>query len=113
MLWGYSSTGSNEALCIHPRSLELSVKARMLDPCPSCWMVIYIDVSEASNARRFNVRTAFHSGGMYQRHSMTLLLYPLMTYLQASDHSVTVGFMNTILFIGNPLTMTHWSIFIQ
>ena len=40
MSWGFSSTGSNEALCIHPRSLELSVKARMLDPCPSCWMVI-------------------------------------------------------------------------
>ena len=38
--WGYSSTGSNDALCIHPRELELSVNDRMWDPCTSCWMVM-------------------------------------------------------------------------
>ena len=38
--WGFSLTGLNEYLLIHPRSFELSVKARMWDPCPSCWMVM-------------------------------------------------------------------------
>ena len=38
--WGSSSTGPNEALCIHPRSLEISVKARIWDHFPSCWMVM-------------------------------------------------------------------------
>ena len=32
-------TGSKDALCTHPRALELSVKARMWAPCPSCWIV--------------------------------------------------------------------------
>ena len=36
--WDFSSTGSHESLCIHPRALELSVKYRMWDPCPNCWM---------------------------------------------------------------------------
>ena len=39
MSWGSSSTGSNETLRIHPRELELYVKVKMCDPCPSCWMV--------------------------------------------------------------------------
>ena len=36
--WTTSFTGSNDALCIHPRALEISVKARMWDHCPSCYM---------------------------------------------------------------------------
>ena len=55
--WGSSLPGLNEALCIHHRELELSIKARMWDSCPIFWMVMYIDVSEARNPSRFNVRT--------------------------------------------------------
>ena len=58
--WGSSSTGSNKDLWIHPEELELSVKARMWDPFPSCCMVMYIDVSEASNSSSFNARNTCH-----------------------------------------------------
>ena len=33
-------TGSKYALCIHPNAPELSVNAKMWDPCPSCRMVM-------------------------------------------------------------------------
>ena len=55
--WDSSFTGSNESLCIHPRSIEVSVKTGMWDPCPSFWMVMYIGVSETRKSRRFNVST--------------------------------------------------------
>ena len=50
---------------------------------------------------------------MYQRHAMPLSFYPPITYSQASDHSVTVGVVNTMLLIGTPVSATHWRIFIQ
>ena len=50
---------------------------------------------------------------MYQRHVMTFSLYPTIPYLQASDQSVTVGVVNTMLFIRTPISSTHWKIFIQ
>ena len=31
--WDSSFTGSKDALCIHPSALELSVNAKMCDPC--------------------------------------------------------------------------------
>ena len=31
-----------------------------------------------------------------------------MSYFQASNHSVTVGLKNTMLYIGTPLVVTHW-----
>ena len=33
--WDYYFTGSDEALFIQPRSLEISIKARIWDTCPS------------------------------------------------------------------------------
>ena len=33
-------TGSKDALCIQPSVLELSVNAKMCDPCPICKMVM-------------------------------------------------------------------------
>ena len=36
--WKYSFTGSNEALCIHPKALDMYAKARMWDPGPSSWI---------------------------------------------------------------------------
>ena len=38
VLWISYLTGLNEALYIHPRELELSVKARMCNNGTSCWM---------------------------------------------------------------------------
>ena len=29
-------TGSKDALCIHPKALELSMNAKMCDACPVC-----------------------------------------------------------------------------
>ena len=85
----------------------------MWDPCPSCWVVMYIDVAEASNYSRFNSRAPFHSGWMCNIHAMPLSLYPLIPYFQVLGHSVTVGILKTMLFVGNPLVVTHWRIFIQ
>ena len=34
------SNGSNDALCIQPSALEMSVNAKMCDTCPSCRMVM-------------------------------------------------------------------------
>ena len=69
--------------------------------------------AKARKSRRFSVSTLCHSGGMYQRHAMPLLLYPPIPHWQASDHSVTVGVVNTMLFIGTPVYATNWRIFIQ
>ena len=33
--WDSAFTGSKDALCIRPSALELSVNARMCDPCPN------------------------------------------------------------------------------
>ena len=38
---------------------------------------------------------------------------PPIPYLQASDHSVTVGVVKTVLFIGTTFSVTHCRIFIQ
>ena len=32
--WDSTFTGSNDDLCIQPSALELSVNAKMCDPCP-------------------------------------------------------------------------------
>ena len=41
---------------------------------------------------------------------MPLPFYPLIPYLQASDHIATVGVANTMLFIVTPVSATHWRI---
>ena len=33
-------TGSKDSLCIQPSVLELSVNAKICEPCPSCMMVM-------------------------------------------------------------------------
>ena len=86
-----SFIGSKYSLCIHPRALELFVKAGTWDPYPSCWIVIYIETAEVRNSRRLSGSTPFHLEGMYQLHAINFSLYLPISYLQASDHSVTVG----------------------
>ena len=39
-LWDSAFTGSKDALCIQTSALELSVNARMCDPCPNLRMVV-------------------------------------------------------------------------
>ena len=34
--WDSDFTGSKDALCIQPSAIELSVNAKMCDPCPIC-----------------------------------------------------------------------------
>ena len=70
--WVSSLAGSNEALCIHPRLLELSVKSSIWYPYPSCCMVMYIDVYEVSNFSMFNIRMPCNLGRMHHHHSMPL-----------------------------------------
>ena len=111
--WPPELTGPKYDLCIQRRALELSVKARMWDLCTSCWIVMYIENDKARNSRRFNVSISCHLGGMYQRHAMPLSFHPLIQYLQASDHSLTFGVVNMMLFIGTPISATHCMIFIQ
>ena len=45
--------------------------------------------------------------GLLQRHDMHLSLYPLIPYSQSLYHSVTVGGVNNMLFIGTPFYVTH------
>ena len=72
--WISYLTGSNEALYIHPRELELSMKARMCDPGPNCWMLRYIDVANIRNYSKLSMKPPHNSGGTYQNHVRTLLL---------------------------------------
>ena len=65
------------------------------------------------NLSRFSVSTPCCLVGMYQRHAMPFSFYPPIPYSQASDHSVTVGVMSNMLFIGTPFSVTYWRIFIQ
>ena len=48
-------TGSKDAFYIHPSVLELSLNTKMCDPCTSCRMVMYMDISDDKNYRRFSV----------------------------------------------------------
>ena len=65
------------------------------------------------NSSRFSVKMSWDSGGMNQRHDRTLFLYPPMPYSHESNHIVTIGAVNTILFIGTKFAVTHWRSFIQ
>ena len=38
--WDYTFTGLNDALCIQPSAIELSVNDKMCNPCPICSMVM-------------------------------------------------------------------------
>ena len=48
--------------------------------------------------------------GMFQRHAIPLSFYPPIPYSQASNHSVTVGFVKTMLFISTTFYVTRWRI---
>ena len=38
--YDFRFTGSKYALCIHPNAPEMSVNAKVCDPCPSCRIVM-------------------------------------------------------------------------
>ena len=73
---------------------------------------MYIEIDKSRNSSRFNVRMPYRYGGMNHCYAVPLSLYPPMPYSKASDHSVTIGITNTMLFIGIPLAVTHWRVFI-
>ena len=104
----YAFTGSKYALCIQPSVLEMSVNTKMCESCPSCRMVMYIDIVDARNSNRFSVSSLFHYYGSLHHHAKTLSLEPPMPYSQASDHSVTVDLTMTMLLIGTPLVDKRW-----
>ena len=112
-LWDYVFTGSKDALCIHPSALELSVNAKMFDPCPICRTVMQMVTADARNSSRFNVSFPCHAVGIIHRHARPFSLYPPMTYSQASEHSVTDGLTKTVVLIGIPLVVTCWRNFIH
>ena len=106
-------TGSKYALCIQPSVLDLSVNAKLYNPCPIFSMFMYMVTADDRNSRRFTVSFPCHSEGILNRHSRPLSLYPPMPYSQASNHSVTDSLTNTMLLIGTPLVVTCWSNFIH
>ena len=77
-LWDSVFTGSKDALCIQPSVLELSVNAKICDPCPICRMVIYMVATNTRNSRRFNVRFPLHAVGILHLHARPFSLYPPM-----------------------------------
>ena len=52
-------------------------------------------------------------GGRQQRHTKPLSLYPLMLYLIDLEHSVNVGEVKKMLFIGTPFDVNNWRNLIQ
>ena len=101
-------TGSKDYFLIQPSALELSVNSNMCEPCPSCRMVMYIDIADDRNYNSFSVIFPCHSDGIFYRHAKSFLLYPSMPYLQVSDHIFTYGLKKTMLLIGTPLEVTCW-----
>ena len=73
-LWDSKFTASKDALCIEPSALEMSVNANICEPCPSCWVVIYIDVVDASSSNRLSVSLMCRFGGIIHRHARPLLM---------------------------------------
>ena len=55
--------GSNDAVYIQYRALELTAKARICVPGFSFWIVRYIYVSDASNFSSLGVKTPWDPGG--------------------------------------------------
>ena len=51
----YAFIGSKYYLFIQQSALELSVDENICVPCPSCWIVIYIDIVDARNYNMFSV----------------------------------------------------------
>ena len=51
--WDSLFTGSKDYLCIHTSELELSVNARICDPCPNLRMVVQMVNADNSNSGRF------------------------------------------------------------
>ena len=72
-----------------------------------------IDVAEENKSSRFKIISPFNLEGMCQRDAMTLVLYSPIPYFQASNQSVNVGFIKTVLFIGTNFSVTHLRIFIR
>ena len=103
-----SFTGSKYALFIQPSALKISVNTKMCEPCPSCRMVMYIDIADASNSNRFSVSLSCHYDEILYRHAKPLSLYPPMPNSQASAHIVTVGLTKTMLLIGTPMVEAYW-----
>ena len=79
----------------------------------NCWIVRQIDVSGTNNSRKLSINIPWNSGGMCQNHAWNLLLFLLMTYLHALDHSVTVRVAKIMLLIVPPVKVTHWINLIQ
>ena len=112
-LLDYAFTGSKDALCIQTSAMGMSVNAKMCDPCPIFRMFIYIFTVDASNSRRFNMSFPCHAEVIIHSYARPLLLQPPIPHSQASDHSVTDGLTKNMLFIGTPLLVTCWRIFIH
>ena len=97
----------------NPSALELSVNAKMCDPCPIFRMVMLMVTADAKNSRRFNVSFPCYAAGIIHCHARPFFLYLPMPYSQASDNIVTDGLTKTMLLIENPLVVTCCSNFIH
>ena len=112
-LYGSSFIVSNHALYIHTRAPELSAKDRMCSPGTNCCMKRYIYVTDTSNYCRLIMKILWNSGWIYHHHARPLSMYPLIAYQYASEHSVTICAVKSMLFIGPPFNVTHWRNLIQ
>ena len=62
-------TGSKDALFIHSSVLELSMNAKMCEPCPICRMVMYMVTADANNYWRLNMSFPCHSEGIIHHYA--------------------------------------------
>ena len=65
---------SKDYVCIQPSALELSMNAKMCEPCPSCRIVMYICIYDAGNSKSFSVSFLFRYDGIFHRHANPLPL---------------------------------------
>ena len=72
--WYSEFTGSKYALGIQPSAPELFVNTRICEPCPSCLIVMYIDVVDSRNYNRLIVSFLCHSGRILYCRARLLLL---------------------------------------
>ena len=78
--WDSAFTVSKNDLCIHPNALELSVNAKMCDPCPICRMFMEMVPYYARNSRTFNVSFPCHTAGIIHCRARPFSLYFPMPY---------------------------------
>ena len=65
-------------------------------------------IVDSSNSRRFNVSLPCQAKGIIHHHARPLLLYPPMSYSQASEIVLLMVWQRLCCWLGPPLVVTRW-----